>query len=40
MMTYLSAALHLEVHQAQRAAQLSKCDLLTGMVGSSQSYKD
>ncbi|VEB34664.1 glycyl-tRNA synthetase beta chain [Legionella sainthelensi] len=33
MMTYLSAALHLEVHQAQRAAQLSKCDLLTGMVG-------
>ncbi|ARB91764.1 glycine--tRNA ligase subunit beta [Legionella longbeachae] len=33
MMTYLSAALNLEVHQAQRAAQLSKCDLLTGMVG-------
>ncbi|KTD54057.1 glycyl-tRNA synthetase beta chain [Legionella sainthelensi] len=33
MMTYLSAALHLDVHQAQRAAQLSKCDLLTGMVG-------
>ncbi|KTD10693.1 glycyl-tRNA synthetase beta chain [Legionella gratiana] len=33
MMTYLSPALHLEIHQAQRAAQLSKCDLLTGMVG-------
>ncbi|CAM2999654.1 glycyl-tRNA synthetase beta chain [Legionella steigerwaltii] len=33
MMTYLSPALHLNLHQAQRAAQLSKCDLLTGMVG-------
>ncbi|PWY56429.1 glycine--tRNA ligase subunit beta [Legionella qingyii] len=33
MMAYLSSALHLSLHQAQRAAQLSKCDLLTGMVG-------
>ncbi|QMT59906.1 glycine--tRNA ligase subunit beta [Legionella sp. PC997] len=33
LMTYLSSALHLSLHQAQRAAQLSKCDLLTGMVG-------
>ncbi|MCW8410242.1 glycine--tRNA ligase subunit beta [Legionella sp. PATHC035] len=33
LMTYLSPALHLNIKQAQRAAQLSKCDLLTGMVG-------
>ncbi|MGL5742650.1 MAG: glycine--tRNA ligase subunit beta [Legionella sp.] len=33
LMTYLSPALNLKVEQAQRAAQLSKCDLLTGMVG-------
>lgn len=33
LMTYLSPALHLNLNQAQRAAQLSKCDLLTGMVG-------
>lgn len=33
LMTYLSPALHLNINQAQRAAQLSKCDLLTGMVG-------
>ncbi|WP_392537496.1 glycine--tRNA ligase subunit beta [Legionella sp. 227] len=33
LMTYLSSALHLNINQAQRAAQLSKCDLLTGMVG-------
>lgn len=33
LMVYLSSALHLDLRQAQRAAQLSKCDLLTGMVG-------
>lgn len=33
LMTYLSPALNLSLHQAQRAAELSKCDLLTGMVG-------
>lgn len=33
IMSDLSPALHLDIHQAQRAAQLSKCDLLTGMVG-------
>lgn len=33
MMLYLAPALQLDLKQAQRAAQLSKCDLLTGMVG-------
>lgn len=33
MMSYLSPALNLPLAQAQRAAELSKCDLLTGMVG-------
>lgn len=33
LMTYLSPALNLSVQQAERAAELSKCDLLTGMVG-------
>lgn len=33
LMTYLSSALELSLAQAQRAAELSKCDLLTGMVG-------
>lgn len=33
LMTYLSKSLSLSVQQAQRAAELSKCDLLTGMVG-------
>lgn len=33
LMTYLSPQLNLNVAQAQRAAALSKCDLLTGMVG-------
>ena len=33
LMTYLSPALNLSLQQAQRAAELSKCDLLTGMVG-------
>jgi len=33
LMSYLSPVLHLSVEQAQRAADLSKCDLLTGMVG-------
>lgn len=33
MMSYLSPALNLSVQQAERAAELSKCDLLTGMVG-------
>lgn len=33
LMTYLSPAFHLNLNLAQRAAQLSKCDLLTGMVG-------
>lgn len=33
LMTYLSPHLNLNVAQAQRAAALSKCDLLTGMVG-------
>lgn len=33
LMNYLSPALQLDIDQAQRAAQLSKCDLLTGMVG-------
>lgn len=32
LMTYLSPILHLPLQQAQRAAELSKCDLLTGMV--------
>lgn len=33
LMAYLSFALNLELPLALRAAQLSKCDLLTGMVG-------
>lgn len=33
LMSYLSPALNLSLQQAQRAAELSKCDLLTGMVG-------
>lgn len=33
LMAYLSPALNLSLNQAQRAAELSKCDLLTGMVG-------
>ncbi|MGC1182690.1 glycine--tRNA ligase subunit beta [Legionella sp.] len=33
LMTYLSPALNLSLPEAQRAAELSKCDLLTGMVG-------
>ncbi|MCW8385215.1 glycine--tRNA ligase subunit beta [Fluoribacter dumoffii] len=33
LMTYLSPALQLKLDEAQRAAELSKCDLLTGMVG-------
>ncbi len=33
LMIYLSEPLSLSVQQAQRAAELSKCDLLTGMVG-------
>lgn len=33
MMSYLSPALDLSLEQAERAAELSKCDLLTGMVG-------
>ncbi|MFI4919509.1 MAG: glycine--tRNA ligase subunit beta [Legionellales bacterium] len=33
LMSYLSQALQLSPQQAQRAALLSKCDLLTGMVG-------
>ncbi|MBI2786510.1 MAG: glycine--tRNA ligase subunit beta [Legionella longbeachae] len=33
LMNYLSPVLGLEIVPAQRAAQLSKCDLLTGMVG-------
>ncbi|MDR3442687.1 MAG: glycine--tRNA ligase subunit beta [Legionella sp.] len=33
LMTYLSPALNLSVQKAERAAELSKCDLLTGMVG-------
>lgn len=33
MMSYLSPALNLPLEQAERAAELSKCDLLTGMVG-------
>lgn len=32
LMTYLSESLQLDVIQAQRAAYLSKCDLMTGMV--------
>lgn len=33
LMTHLSPILHLPIQQSRRAAQLSKCDLLTGMVG-------
>lgn len=33
LMTDLSPLFHLDLPQAQRAAHLSKCDLLTGMVG-------
>ncbi len=33
LMAYLSPLLHLEETKAKRAAELSKCDLLTGMVG-------
>ncbi len=33
MMEYLSPLLNLSVEHAKRAAQLSKCDLLSGMVG-------
>lgn len=33
MMTYLSTAFNLSLQHAERAAELSKCDLLTGMVG-------
>ncbi|WP_058534786.1 glycine--tRNA ligase subunit beta [Legionella saoudiensis] len=33
MMSYLSPVLDLSLNQAGRAAELSKCDLLTGMVG-------
>lgn len=33
LMVYLSESLNLPTEQVERAAQLSKCDLLTGMVG-------
>lgn len=33
LMIYFSQALHLAENQAVRAAELSKCDLMTGMVG-------
>ncbi len=33
VMVYLSEALNIPVQQAERAAELSKCDLLSGMVG-------
>jgi glycyl-tRNA synthetase beta chain len=33
LMSYLSPTLNLSLQQAERAAELSKCDLLTGMVG-------
>ena len=32
-MHYFSQALSLDIHDAKRAAELSKCDLMTGMVG-------
>lgn len=33
LMGYLSATLNIPLQQSERAAELSKCDLLTGMVG-------
>jgi len=33
LMRYLAAPLHLDAAQATRVAELSKCDLMTGMVG-------
>lgn len=33
LMAYLSKPLGLNAHQAERVAELSKCDLMTGMVG-------
>lgn len=33
LMEHLAIPLHLDIQQARRAAELSKCDLLTGMVG-------
>lgn len=33
LMSYLSQAYHLSLESAERAAELSKCDLMTGMVG-------